>query len=492
MDKRRRYVMKDIYGKVKAYIVKHQMISAGDTVVAGVSGGADSVCMLYMLWKLTEEISFRLLVVHVHHGVRADAQEDADYVRRLCEEWNIPFLLKKVDMKEYAKEKRLSPEEAGRVLRYQAFEEAINGESGPCKIAVAHTQNDRAETMLFHLFRGSGLRGLGSIRPVRERVIRPLLCLERAEIETYLSEKKLSYCMDSTNYEDTYTRNKIRNHILAYAEEYICQNAAAHVGDAAEILAQADDFITKQAIQACRRCVVFQKKDCIAIALQVFQGEDIFLRKMILLRCMEQIAPYRKDITKEHVNDLLQLAGKCGNREIILPYGMRARKEYDRLILQISKDRESIAEKDSDEKQCSLQEYLPVSVTVPGEVTVPGLGKISFQYVPEEEFFYKKGQNIPEKTYTKWFDYDKITRVLVFRTRQTGDFLTIDSALRKKTIKEYMINEKIPKMQRERIYLLADGPHIVWIPGYRISQYYKVNENTKCILQVQIKEESDG
>ena len=111
--------------------------------------------------------------------------------------------------------------------------------------------------------------------------------------------------------------------------------------------------------------------------------------------------------------------------------------------------------------------------------------------MPEEAFFYKKGQNIPEKTYTKWFDYDKITKVLMFRTRKTGDYLTIDNALRKKTVKEYMINEKIPRMQRERIYLLADGQHIVWIPGYRISQYYKVNENTKRILQVQLKEESD-
>ena len=101
-------------------------------------------------------------------------------------------------------------------------------------------------------------------------------------------------------------------------------------------------------------------------------------------------------------------------------------------------------------------------------------------------FFYKKGQIIPEKTYTKWFDYDKITTVLLLRTRKTGDYLTIDDSLRKKSIKDYMINEKIPKTQREHIYLLADGAHILWVPGYRISQYYKVDENTKCILQVRL------
>ena len=144
--------MEEVYRKVKAYIEKHRMISGGDVIVAGVSGGADSVCMLSVLRKLAEEIPFRLFVVHVHHGVREDAQEDADYVKRLCEEWNIPFTLKKVDMNKYAKENRLSPEEAGRQLRYQAFEEALCKETG-AKIAVAHNRNDRAETMLFHLFR---------------------------------------------------------------------------------------------------------------------------------------------------------------------------------------------------------------------------------------------------------------------------------------------------------------------------------------------------
>lgn len=478
---------KDIYEEVKAYIKKYRMISEGDAVLAGVSGGADSVCMLSILWKLREEMPFRLLVVHVHHGVREDAQQDADYVEGLCRKWGIPFFLKKVDMAGYAKENGLSPEEAGRALRYQAFEEVL-AEENACKIAVAHNQNDRAETMLFHLFRGSGLRGLGSIRPVRERVIRPLLCLEREEIEIYLFENELAFCTDSTNGEDLYTRNKIRHHILSYTGEYICQNAVAHIADAAEILAQTDDYITKQTSLAYDRCRILPEEKDMVIDLALFRKEDPFLQKMVLLRCMEQITPYRKDITKEHIDALIQLTQKEGSREISLPYGLCACKEYDRLFIKKAEKMKTAGL----EKELRYGDYLPISVTVPGEVTVPGLGKVSFQYVPEEEFFYKKGQNIPQKTYTKWFDYDKITTVLVFRTRKSGDYLTIDEALRKKTVKEYMINEKIPKMQRERIYLLADGPHILWIPGYRISQYYKVNENTKRILQVQLKEESNG
>ncbi len=478
---------KDIYGEVKAHIEKYRMISEGDMVLAGVSGGADSVCMLSILQKLRKEVPFRLMVVHVHHGVREDAQKDADYVEELCRKWEIPFILKIVDMAGYAKENGLSPEEAGRVLRYRAFEEALPEEE-VCKIAVAHNQNDRAETMLFHLFRGSGLRGLGSIRPVREKIIRPLLCLSREEIESYLVEKKIAFCTDSTNGEDFYTRNKIRHHILSYAEEHICSNTAAHIGDAAEILTETEDFIRKQAVLAYDRCMLFREENNMALDLVAFREEDPFLQKRILLRYMEQLTPYRKDITKEHIEALMQLTQKDGSREIFLPYGLRAYKEYDRLLLTRTEKKKTGSMK----KEFREEEYLPVAVTVPGEITVPGLGKVLLQYVSREEFFYKKEQNIPKKTYTKWFDYDKITTVLVFRTRKTGDYLTIDSALRKKTVKEYMINEKIPRMQREHIYLLADGPHILWIPGYRISQYYKVNENTKRILQVQLKEESDG
>jgi len=470
---------KDIYEKVKAYIEKYRMISEGDTVLAGVSGGADSVCMLFILQKLRKEIPFRLMVVHVHHGVREDAQKDADHVEGLCRKWEIPFFLKKVDMTGYAKENGLSPEEAGRALRYQAFEEALAGEEA-CKIAVAHNQNDRAETMLFHLFRGSGLRGLGSIRPVRDKIIRPLLCLGREEIEAYLSEEGLVFCTDSTNEEDSYTRNKIRHHILSYAEKYICPNAVFHIGDAAEILAETEDFVRKQTALAYDRCIFSGEEDDMALDLTILRKEEPFLQKRILLQYIERMAPYRKDITKEHIDALMQLTQKDGSREISLPYGLCACKEYDRLLLKRA------------ENEFRKEGYPPVAVTIPGEITVPGLGKVSFQYVPEAGLFSKKEQNIPKKTYTKWFDYDKITTILVFRTRETGDYLTIDSDLRKKTVKEYMINEKIPKMQRERIYLLADGPHILWIPGYRISQYYKVNENTKRILQVQLKEESNG
>lgn len=464
----------DIYVKVKKYIEDKKMISEGDTVVAGVSGGADSVCLLVVLWELKKEIDFKLLAVHVHHGVREEADMDADYTQQFCGKLEIPFFLKKVDMEGYAKENGLSPEEAGRRLRYQAFEEiAVQSAAGDSyKIAVAHNNNDRAETLLFNLFRGSGLKGLGSIRPVRDQIIRPLLCLDRAEIEEYLAKRKIRFCIDSTNNEDAYARNRIRHHIIPLAEEQICRNVTSHLGDAADILAETEAFVQKQTESAYKRCIIGNIEKELALDLNIFRAEDSYLQKTLMLKCMEQLTPHRKDITKEHIESLIKLTGKDGCKELYLPYGLKAYKEYDKLVIR---------------GELEMSEYPPISIRIPGEVTVPELGVMTFKYLSREEFFYKKGQIIPEKTYTKWFDCDKITRVLLLRTRQTGDFLTINNAMQRKSVKEYMVNEKIPKIQRERIYLLADGAHIMWIPGYRISQYYKVDESTKCILQVQLR-----
>lgn len=523
------------YTKVKQYIERYHMIKAHDLVITGVSGGADSVCLLHLLWRMRRERGFRLLVVHVDHGVRAESGEDAAHVEALCRKLDVPFYLRKVDMNGYALRKGLSSEEAGRELRYQAFAEVLEAqkrEHESCRIAVAHNSNDRAETMLFHLFRGSGIKGFSSIQPVREAVIRPILCLERTEIEQYLQKNRLSYCRDRTNEEDTYTRNRIRHHILSYAQKEICTGAVAHMGELAETLTETERYLaeqTRRVYEECveeirsRKAVAFcgrsgteaadssgnvrtgSAEDAQAVGLRIKSGVlsqvDPVLSKRVLLMCMERLTPHRKDITRQHIAELEKLMDRDGSKELSLPYGIRAYKEYDRLYLiretcktgQENKTADLSAGRRQPDGESGKEAGASGSYRIepPMEIFLPGEGTFVITLLEKEAGFCEKEENIPQNRYTKWFDYDKITKVLMFRTRKTGDYLTIDNALRKKTVKEYMINEKIPRMQRERIYLLADGQHIVWIPGYRISQYYKVNENTKRILQVQLKEESD-
>ncbi len=522
--------MSTTYNKVKRFLDKYRMIEAGDLVAAGVSGGADSVCLLHILCLLREEIRFRLLAVHVDHGVRSDSAADASYVEALCRRLAVPFYLQKVDMNGYAAEHRLSAEEAGRILRYEAFAKALweqKREGERCKSAVAHNCNDRAETMLFHMFRGSGLRGLASIQPVRGAVIRPLLCLQRKEIEEYLAQEGLHYCQDSTNDEDTYTRNRIRHHILPYAEKEICAGAAAHMGELAEILSETERYLEGQTRKLYEMCVQeeYMQEECVlgdcagtvqiigegirpvktvvkslCIQSKLLLMEDPVLYKRVLLACLERLTPHRKDITGQHVADLVRLMTKGGSKEISLPYGIRAYKEYDRLYLNrkaegaIRPVRVKEPEDVASAAGCtavsdSCHEY---EIQPPMKIRLTGEGIFVFRLLEKGAGFIEKEQNIPRNRYTKWFDYDKITTSLILRTRRQGDYLTIDGAMHTKSVKQYMINEKIPKMQRDGMHLLADGSHVLWIPGYRISQKYKVEESTERILEVRLEGGSDG
>ena len=494
--------MADItYNKVKQYIEMHQMITAGDLVAVGVSGGADSVCLLHLLWRLQQEIPYCLIAIHVNHMVREDAARDAAYAEQLCEQLGIPFFLKEVDMGSYAKEQKLSSEEAGRILRYQAFEEILEKQreaKETCKIAVAHNANDRAETMLFHMFRGSGIKGISSISPVRESVIRPVLCLEREEIELYLRENNLTYCTDSTNEEDTYTRNKIRHHVLPYAEKEICQGAVSHMNELADDLFKTENYLAEQTERLYKICVEKCGNDIEARDGQQGTGHVLCIRtdrlkkehpvmiERVLLCCLEQMIPHRKDITRQHIAKLKELMQKEGSKELFLPCDVLAYKEYDRLYLigkEVPLGKNRII---SEQRLNSDRVY---EIKPPVELSIAGTGDFVFTVYEQDSDVYQRifcdvKQNIPENRYTKWFDYDKITTSLLLRTRQQGDYLTIDTSLHTQSVKQYMINEKIPKMQRESMYLLADGAHIMWIPGYRISQYYKVDESTKRILQV--------
>ncbi len=485
--------MDTIYNKVKNYIDKYHMIEAGDLIAVGVSGGADSVCLLHLMYRFSKEISCRLVVVHVNHGVRSDASQDAVYVKSLCEELEIPFYLKEVDMNDYATEHKISPEEAGRQLRYKAFEEVLQQQRQDkerCKIAVAHNAEDRAETMLFHLFRGSGIKGLASIQPVRDMVIRPILCLERSQIEQYIAGYQLKYCQDSTNETDAYTRNKIRHHILSYARQEICPETVAHMAELADMLSETERYLTKQAERlyeiyveeaASKEEDSEGRVECLRIQGAELLTQDSVMYTKILLLCMERLTPHRKDITGQHIAELIKLIKRDGSKELALPYGIKAYKEYDRLIL-CKNTSENTSQSQSGES--TDQAYV---IEPPMEIFVPGEGTYTFTILDYNALFCENQQNIPENRYTKWFDYDKITTTVLLRTRQQGDYLTIDNALHTKSLKQYMINEKIPKLQRDSMHLLTDGAHVLWVPGYRISQRYKVEESTKRILQVQLR-----
>ena len=468
--------------KVRNYVEKYHMLSKGDTVAVGVSGGADSVCLLFALSKLQPEYDLRLLVVHVNHKIRPEAKQDSDYVKQLCDKWNLPFFLFEKDVQDLAREWGLSTEEAGRKIRYECFEEVLRGQAkeavanGTAKVAVAHNVNDRAETMLFNLFRGSGLKGLGSIKPVRGHVIRPLLCLERAEIEAILKQEGLAFQEDWTNKEDLYSRNKIRNHVLPYVEREISAGATSHIATAAQLLALSQDYLGETVDAVFEKYVVREEDGKFSVFCPDMKALHPYLRSEVILRMFEQMVPYRKDLGMVHVELIEQLVMQEGNRQIDLPYGMTAKRTYDVVSLQKGLGQgadEALLEKEK-------RQFI-LGAMYPQRVEIEGMGILDFQLFP-----YEKNQEIPQNQYTKWFDYDKIKNYITVRNRMTGDYLTINAQLGKKSLQDYMIDLKIPKEMRDQVWLLADDQHVIWVLGYRISQEYKVSENTKRILQVQL------
>ena len=334
------------------------------------------------------------------------------------------------------------------------LDDGIKGCAGFCKNSVQ---------ILHHLFRGSGLKGLSGIAPVRGRMIRPLLWTGREEILCYLKEKHLQWVEDSTNRENEYTRNRIRNELIPLITAEINPQAVQNILRAGERIGQADRYFEAQAEAWLSEYGCYggdgeetpreYRLDSAALEVQ----EDI-LKGYIIRRALTKLSCPLKDITARHLEDVVSLAGKKTGKQVMLPRGIRAEKEYGILRIQAE-----TAPARPEGERTEEDPLFPLKTRI---------------------FPCGNPGQFPKNQYTKWFDYDKIKGTMSVRTRRTGDYITLSGG-GTKTVKSYMIDEKIPREARDRILLLAEGSHILWIVGHRISEYYKVTEHTKTVLEVQ-------
>ena len=454
--------------KVLDYVRKYQLITEGDRVIVGLSGGADSVCLLFVLLELREALDFSIAAVHINHHLRGqEALRDQMYVENLCKKWNIPLKIVDAQVLDMAKVEKIGIEEAGRKVRYRAFE-AYAEEIGASKIALAHHQNDLAETMIYHLSRGTDLAGLAAIRPKRGRYIRPLLCMNRKDIEHYLQERNIEYVTDSSNLEDHYMRNRIRHHVVDYLEEQVNEHTVAHMSETSESLGELYDYLLAEAAKKLNQYGQ-QKENSIFLEQELFTESKILV-SYVIRAAVSRLAGSLKDITRDHLSQIAALESKEVGKEIHLPYGLTAKKEY--FGIWIGKN----AMNDLESALCE------------GELTIaPPFSGTWNEYEIQCSLEPWNQQEIPEKKYTKWFDYDKIKNTLVVRFRQSGDWITVNQQGGKKKIKDYFIDQKIPRDQRDCLPLLCCGQEVLWVSGYRISEAYKVTKETNYILKVQIQ-----
>ena len=454
--------------EVKQFAKQYKMLEQHDRVIVGVSGGADSVCLLFVLLAMQQELNLDLYVIHVNHGLRGlAAKQDENFVIDLCKKKGLPYEVYQVDVIDYVKNNGASEEEAARILRYDSFWKAYRKYS--CnKIAIAHNMNDQAETMMFHMFRGSGMKGLSGIAPVREPFIRPLLCVRREEIEQYLTEQKQRYCTDMSNFKEEYSRNKIRLKMLPYVERELNSKAIENMSRCANMLRETERYLERTANQVFDRIVKEQNRQY-SFSVEEFLKEDVVIQKRLIRIIFQKINEKLKDFEEKHVLQVIGLVEKTVGKSVDLPYGLEASRTYQSIEVR----KKGISRK---------VEELHVRVEGPGTYYIPVLG----QNVRISEMMYKKNMIIPKNSYTKWFDYDKIKNTIFIRNRMEGDYFQMNSSGGNKKLKSFFIDEKIPKEERNQIPLLCDGNHVIWIIGNRISEKYKICEQTKRVLIVEL------
>ena len=439
---------------------ENKMTAPGDSLIVGVSGGADSVCLLYILWSLREKLGIKLTACHVVHGIRGEeAERDAVFTGEICGQLGVPLRVVRRDVPFLASQMNMTIEEAGRHARRQIFSQLLT-ETGAQKIALAHHMDDLAETVIMNAARGTGIKGLASLRPVRGSYIRPLLCADRAEIEDCLFRSGLSYCTDSTNLDTEITRNAVRRVLIPEAEEMVNKRVRLHLAMLSREAAEVTDFLGAEC-EVRQRKYVRRQADSIAVA-ETCLTEPHLMQSLIIKSALAELAGTEKDITRGHVEDILKLFANESGRRIDLPYHLMAVRKSGEVC--ICRRKETFTEEPHGEKNLSAGTFALEN----GILNV--------------EIHDYDGGVIPRNMYTKTFDYDKIKGILKLRTRLPGDFIVINPDGRRKSFSNYLTDMKVDKEVRDRVPLVACGSEVLWAVGMRSGESCRIDEKTTRVL----------
>ena len=298
--------------KVIETIKKYNLIEDGDKIVLGVSGGPDSISMLNILNEIKHEqsIKFEIYVAHVNHLIRKEAIDDEKYVEDYYNKKDIECYIKRIDVEQIANNKKIGTEEAGRNARYDFFEEILQ-KTGSNKIAIAHNKNDKIETIIMHLLRGSGLSGLKGIEPIRDnKYIRPLIECERQEIEQYCEENELNPRIDKTNFENEYTRNKIRNIVIPYIKQEFNPNILQTLSRLSDVATEESDYVDKQTQKIYQQILMERTNKQIVLNLKEFNKQEKVIKNRLILLATKQLMGSTQGIEKIHIEDIIKL---CNN-----------------------------------------------------------------------------------------------------------------------------------------------------------------------------------
>jgi tRNA(Ile)-lysidine synthase len=489
--------------RVLGFIQQHQLIS-GKKLVVAVSGGPDSVCLLHILTKLQKKLKVRLQVAHLNHQLRGvESEADADYVADLARQLGIPATIEAWDVKGYQAQKHLSLEEAAREVRY-SFLTDVARSIGANQVAVGHTRDDHIETILMHLIRGTGTRGLRGLQPATELkskagsivVIRPLLEVSHQETEDYCQSHELKPRRDASNLSLSPLRNKIRHQLLLLLKSYNPGIAQALLRTG-QIAGDDITFLDKEVAQLWNK-VAQEEEKAVILDKEKFDQLPPTLKRYLLRASAEKLLGSAKDIEMRHIEEMMAALTKPSGKRLNLPGGLILSIEYNRYLL--ASDLAALSPLPRLEGEFQLN--------IPGETIISGWhieatiinpsiikGKLEGALAPSEittplpliKGKGTQGMGLTENDFTAYFDLDKTGDKLVVRSRRRGDRFQPLGLDQPKKLGEFMIDAKIPQAWRQQIPLVCSPEHIIWVVGWRIDDRVKVNEETKQILRLEFE-----
>lgn len=486
--------------RVKETIARYRMLSRGDKVVVGVSGGPDSLALTHLLWRVQKEYGMALHLAHLNHMFRgAESEADSRFVASFAARLGLPCTVEEVDVPAYIAAHGLSAEAGAREVRY-AFFERVAAAVGAEKIALGHHADDQVETVLLRILRGTGMRGLGGMAPVRDgRYIRPLIGVRRAEIEAYCREHDLQPRLDSTNLSPAYLRNRIRRELLPFLRARYNPAVDASLLQIAEIVRAEDDYMAGEARKQLDRLrrdpdvlrsIRNGQAQGVALVIDIagLADQPVALQRRIIRQAFDEGRRGREaGLELVHVEAVRRLAleGRTGEMAT-LPGGMVAAREYGYLYLGARRGFPEAAERGKTLSPEAVGGAWPIRI--PGRTEIPGLGLVVEALVapaPGDGALPPFGEGIDRE----WVavDRQKVGDQVWVRYRRPGERFWPLGAAGARKLKDFFIDAKVPRQVRDRVPIIAAGPgaeQIVWVTGLRIDERVKITVETREVLRL--------
>ena len=457
--------------RVLEYILENELLQEKEKVVVGVSGGPDSICLLEVLYRLKSQLEIELAVAHINHMLRGEeANEDEKYVNNFCLERGIEVYSKRININEFAKKQKMSTETAGREARYQFFKEVMK-KTNSNKIATAHNANDQVETIFMRIMRGTGLEGLTGIPVKRDSIyIRPILFLQREEIEWYCEKNNLNPRIDKSNMERDYSRNKIRLDIIPYMKENFNSDVVKVINRMANTLKEDNELIESVIDEYFfKYCKV--EKSYIIIRSDIADCKSVIINRVIR-KATSIISGSAYNIEAKHIVGVKKLFQLGTNKRVDLPNGLYAENVYgDIYIRKVESEGDKYYEEVVINKADIESEFI-----------------FGAYYIKFEVLENVKNIKFADNSFIKYFNYDKINGNIIIRTRKNGDKMTPLGMNGRKKIKDIFIDSKVSVSQRNVVPIIQFDDEVAWLVGLKVSNEYKVTKETKKLLKITVME----